>query len=114
MKELAAEKFLIFSPHTSPSAMQYAVSAFKTLDLTPTFIPVENLPSLLLKVSQNQGAAIINASSAESYQKKISLIRIKDFPFEYFRLVLYRPQKLSSAARKFLTYLREQFPFDGL
>lgn len=109
MKEIAAEKFLIFPPHISPAAMQYAVSAFKSLDLTPQFIPVENTPSQLLKVSQNQGAAIVNASSAKGYQKKISLIRIKDFPLEYYRLIMYRPQKLSSAAKKFLAYLTEEF-----
>lgn len=109
MRELATEKFLIFPPRVSPAAMKYAVSAFKQLNLAPQFIPVENTPSQMLKVSQNQGAAIINASAAQGYQKKISLIRIRDFPLEYYRLVMYRPQKLSSAAQKFLTYLKEQF-----
>lgn len=109
MKELSAEKFLIFPPHISPSAMQYAVSAFKSLDLTPQFVPVENTPSQLLKVSQNQGVAIVNASSTKGYQKKISLIRIKDFPSEYYRLIMYRPQKLSSSAKKFLAYFTEKF-----
>ena len=114
MKELAAEKLLIFPPRVSPTAMPYAVSAFKQLDLAPKFIPVENAPSQMMKVSQNQGVAIVNASAAQGYQKKISLIRIKDFPLEYYRLVMYRPQKLSSASRKFLAYLREQFSSDSL
>ena len=109
MKELAAEKFLIFPPRVSPTAMQYAVSAFKSFDLSPQFVPVENTPSQLLKVSQNQGVAIVNSSTIKGYRKKISLIRIKDFPFEYYRLIMYRQQKLSSSAQKFLTYIKEQF-----
>ena len=113
MEELAAEKFLIFPPRVSPVAIQYAVSAFKFLNLTPQFIPVENTPSQLLRISQNRGVAIVSASAVKSYQKKISLIRIKDFPFEYYRLIMYRPQKLSSATRRFLAYLTEQFPADS-
>lgn len=109
MKELSNEKFLIFPPHVSPSAMHYADSAFKLMELTPQFIPVENTPSQMLKISQNQGVAILCASTIKGYEKKISLIRIKDFPFELYRLVMYRPQKLSSATRKFLAYLTEQF-----
>lgn len=109
MKELSAEKFLIFPSHVSPTAMQYAVSAFKLLDQAPQFIPVDNASSQLLKVAQNQGAAIVNAYAAKGYQEKISMIHIQDFPFEYYRLAMYRPQKLSSTARKFLTYLTEQF-----
>ncbi len=112
MKELAAERFLIFPPHVSPAAMKYAVSAFNALNLTPQFIPVENAPSQMLRVSQNQGAALVNVSAVKGYEKKISLIRIKDFPFEYYRLIMYRPQKLSSATRKFLAYLTEQFSAD--
>ena len=109
MKEISGEKFLIFPPHISPSAMHYASSAFKLLNLDPQFIPVENTPSQLLKISQDQGVAILSAGTIKGYEKKISLIRIKDFPFELYRLIMYRPQKLSSATRKFLVYLTEQF-----
>ena len=109
MKEISQEKFLIFPPHISPSAMQYASSAFHQLGLSPQFIPVENMPSQLLKISQNQGVAILSASTIKGHEKKISLIRIKDFPFELYRLIMYRPQKLSSATRKFLVYLTQEF-----
>lgn len=88
MREISEEKFLIFPPRISPSAIEYATSAFESLNLKPEFVPVENTPSQLLK---------------------ISLIRIKDFPFKLYRLIMYRPQKLSSATRKFLVYLTEQF-----
>lgn len=112
MKEISNEKFLIFPPHVSPTAMTYATTAFQSLDLTPSFVPVENTPSQLLKISQNQGVAILSASLIKGYEKNISLIRIKDFPFELYRLCMYRPQKLSSVTRKFLAYLTQQFSPD--
>lgn len=113
MKEISSEKLLIFPPYVSPSAMQYASSAFKLRGLAPQFIPVENTPSQLLKISQNQGVSILNANSIKGYEKKISLIQIKDFPFDFYRLVMYRPQKLSAATRKFLAYLTEQFSLEA-
>lgn len=109
MKELAEEKFLIFPPHVSPAAIQYAISAFKLFDLSPQFLPVENTSSQLLKISLNQGVALVNAAAVKNYQEKIALIRVEDFPFEYYRLVMYRSEKLSSAARNFLAYLTERF-----
>ncbi len=112
MKDLANEKLLIFPPHVSPTAMQYADSAFRKFNLSPTFVPVETTPSQLLKISQNQGAAIISPTAVKGYQNKISLIRIKDFPLEYYRLVMYRPQKLHSATKQLLNYLTDEFSQD--
>lgn len=112
MKDLANEKLLIFPPHVSPTAMQYADLAFKKFGITPTFVPVETTPSQLLKISQNQGVAIISPTAVKGYQKKISLIRIKDFPLDYYRLVMYRPQKLYSATKQLLNCLKNEFSED--
>lgn len=105
MREISHEKILVFSPRTSPVAMNHASRAFQGLDGTPQLIPVENGSSQLMRVSFNQGVAIIPPASAIGYEKKISLIPIRDFPLETYRLAMYRPQKLSAATQKFLVYL---------
>lgn len=106
MEEISKEKILIFSPRISPVAINYASRAFESLDITPQFIPVENTPSQLMKVSHNQGVAILPSASVRGYKKQISLIRIRDFPLETYRLAMYRPQKLAAATQKFLEYLK--------
>lgn len=109
MKELGHEKILVFSPRTSPVAMGQASRAFEDQGVMPQFIPVENASSQLMRVSYNQGVAIIPPASAVGYEKKISLIPIRDFPLETYRLAMYRPQKVSAATQKFLEYLESSF-----
>lgn len=69
MKEISNEKILIFSSRISPVAIQYTTKAFQGLDVIPQLIPVENVPSQLMKVSQNQGVALIPSASARGYEK---------------------------------------------
>lgn len=113
MEELCHEKILVFSPRTSPVAMEQASKAFENLEEVPQFIPVENTSSQLMRVSYNQGVALIHPASAVGYEKKISLIPVRDFPLETYRLAMYRPQKLSAVTQKFLEYLESAFEHTG-
>lgn len=110
MREIQNETILVFSSRVSPFAMVETLRAFEGLTAAPHFMTVENLPSLLMLVSNNKGAALLHPASAVGYENKISLIPIQDFPLETYRLAMYRPQKLSSAAQKYLEYLKSAFP----
>ena len=109
MREISEEKILVFSPRTSPAAMNYTSQAFEGLNVAPQLIPVENTSSQLMRVSNNQGVAFLHPASAVGYEKRISLVPIRDFPLETYRLAMYRPQKLSTATQKFLEYLKKAF-----
>lgn len=109
LEELCREKILVFSPRTSPVAMAQAARVFEGLDPMPQFLPVENTASQLMRVRFNQGVALIHPASAVGYEKWISLIPLRDFPLETYRLAMYRPEKLSAVTQKFLEYLEAAF-----
>ncbi|MGI6254409.1 MAG: LysR family transcriptional regulator [Acutalibacter sp.] len=109
MEEIVGEKLLIFSSRTSPVAMNYTSRAFENLEAAPQMIPVENRSTQLMRVGSHQGVALVNPAAAAGYEKRITLVPIRDFPLETYRLAMYRPQKLFAATQKFLEYLEGSF-----
>ena len=59
------------------------------------------------KSSQNLQIASLFVTVLPYFPRKPPAGLLPDYvlPFEYYRLVMYRPQKLPSAARNFLAYL---------
>lgn len=109
VQEIQNEKFLIFPPHISSSALSHAQEAFLKYQVSPNFIPVENLSSQFLKICQNKGVCITSHYAVKGFEHDIALVKVKDFPLELNRIMAYQKRKLSKAGKAFCEYIMEQF-----
>lgn len=105
---LGKESFLVLSSKISPDAQNLAADIFKNAGITPRIIPVENVPSQMLRIAQGEGVALTGASTVRGYEEKVALVALADLPMKLTRVIAYRPGKQSEAARRFCSFLISQ------
>lgn len=110
MKDIADENFIIFSPEYSKDAIPFAKKAFQEFDITPKLTTVNNIMTLLMKVSQNLGVSLVTPYTVRGYESDIALIPIVDFPTASHRVMGILKDSASPTAKLFYQYIKENFP----
>jgi DNA-binding transcriptional LysR family regulator len=111
LADIKNERFLIFSPESSPTGLTHIREAFSARGFSPTLVPVDNIPSQLTTMSRNKGVAITNKNAVKGFEDKVRLVELEDFTLNLHKVMCYRKGKEDSAMMDFVRFMIEAYRY---